>query len=168
MELLIVSDSHGHADGISLALSRQLTPPDALCFLGDGLEDTELLALSPKTMLWTVRGNCDYGARFGDVPAERAVDLWGHRIFMTHGHPFFVKSGYGALLAHAVRIGADLVLCGHTHTPFLQTVAPGECIGGVTVERPLYLFNPGSIGSGSFGTLHLTENAVLFSHGTLR
>ena len=166
MELLIFSDSHGRAGNMQRALSRQIHSPDAVCFLGDGLSDVEAMD-DAKRLLWTVRGNCDFGMRFSDTPTERTVDLWGHRIFMTHGNSFFVKSGYGALLSHAARAGADIVLFGHTHTPLSVTVEAGERIGEVVLERPLYLFNPGSVGAGSFGTLHLTENAVLFSHGTL-
>ncbi len=167
MEILIFSDSHGRAHLMKNALSRQITPPDAVCFLGDGLGDLEALSLE-RALLWTVRGNCDFGTHFADEPLVRTVDVHGHRILMTHGHSFFVKSGYGALLSHAAKTGADVVLFGHTHTPVSLTVEKGERIGDVVLERTVSLFNPGSIGEGSFGTLHLTENAVLLSHGTLQ
>ena len=166
MELLIFSDSHGGAYQMEQALSRQVTRPGAICFLGDGLRDTEVLD-DRGVLLWTVRGNCDYGPLFEDTPTERTVDLLGHRILLTHGHRFFVKSGYGALLSHAMELGADIVLFGHTHAPISLCVEAGERIGNFVTERETYLFNPGSIGQGFFGTLHLTENAVLFSHGTL-
>ena len=55
---------------------------------------------------------------------------------------------------------ADIVLFGHTHTPELKYVSE--------YEKPFYLFNPGSIGSGkgSYGILTLTEGQEpLFSHG---
>ena len=49
------------------------------------------------------------------------------------------------------------------------TVREGELFAGVIVSRTTHLFNPGSIGGreGSFGTLLLRGNEVLFSHGSI-
>ena len=164
MELLIFSDSHGRVDGMRAALERQTRPPQAVCFLGDGLRDTERLTLG-RAMLYDVRGNCDLGME-ADAPIDRTVTLAGHKLFLTHGHMHGVKSGLGALIAAAARMEADVVLFGHTHAPTLIELPAGETVGGTTLARPMYLFNPGSIGmGGSFGTLYLTETTVLFSHG---
>ena len=89
---------------------------------------------------------------------------------MVHGHRYGVKSGMGALLSHAAARDADIVLFGHTHIPHEECIPVGTEIGGVVLTRPMYLFNPGSIGrSGtpSFGTLSLTKDTVLLSHGEL-
>jgi predicted phosphodiesterase len=87
---------------------------------------------------------------------------------LTHGHEWGVKGGLGALIAHAADVGADIVLFGHTHAPTLQTIAVGEQIGKTVLSRPMYLFNPGSIGyDGSFGTLTIKGETVLFGHGRL-
>ena len=169
MELLIFSDSHGRCDGMQTALDRQIRPPQAICFLGDGLRDTEALFLG-RTMLYAVRGNCDWGMH-ADVPTERTVVLEGHRLLLTHGHLYGVKGGIGALIAHAARMDADVVLYGHTHMLCNTVISAGERIGDVTLIRPMYLFNPGSIGHNedgkgcSFGTLLLTDETVLLSHG---
>ncbi len=165
MELLIFSDSHGRVDAMNLALSRQIRPIYAICFLGDGLADTELLRTN-NSLLWTVKGNCDFGVRAADELTERVIDLMGHRILMTHGHLCSVKSGIGALLSRAVELDADAVMFGHTHEAFSLTLPVGETVGGHELTRPLHLFNPGSIGyKGSFGSLCLTEDTLLFSHG---
>ena len=146
------------------ALSRQIRPVQAVCFLGDGLRDVEALPLG-RAMLYDVRGNCDWSTQ-ADVPTERTVSLEGHRLLLTHGHLYGVKSGIGALATYAARLGADIVLFGHTHTPCDTVIDAGEVVGGVTLTRPMHLFNPGSIGmGGSFGTLLLTGETVLFSHG---
>lgn len=165
MELLILSDSHGRADRITEALSLQRRAPDGICFLGDGLRDTEALSFE-ETPLYAVRGNCDWGSFFEDADTERLLFFEGHTLLLTHGHPYGVKSGEGALISRAAALGADIVLFGHTHTPLEQTVPKGSVIDGTALLRPMYLFNPGSIGyEGFFGTLLLKGDTVLFSHG---
>ncbi len=167
MELLIVSDSHGRVENMSAALERQIKCPDAILFLGDGARDLVRLFVC-GTPLWAVHGNCDWSSSDYADKTERLLYLEGHTLLLTHGHEWGVKGGLGALIAHAADLGADIVLFGHTHTPTLQTVAAGERIGKTTLSRPMYLFNPGSIGyEGSFGTLTLKGDSVLFGHGQI-
>jgi putative phosphoesterase len=175
MEFLIFSDSHGKTEGMELALARQIKQPHGIFFLGDGVRDVERLN-ARESLLYDVTGNCDWFSCFcgeGNAPLQRVIDLEGHRIFMTHGHLFGVKGGYGGLLAQAVEVGADIVLSGHTHVPHLEILPVGEFVGATALERPLYLFNPGSIGQNvdgaglSFGTLTLKRDLVLFSHGRI-
>ncbi len=169
MELLIFSDSHGRADGMQAALARQIGHTDAICFLGDGLRDAESLGFP----LYAVRGNCDWESGFSLYPIEMTVEAEGHKLLLTHGHTYGVKGGYGALLAHAADIGADIVLFGHTHRPHEEVIPTGTALSGVVLSRPLYLFNPGSIGYNedgegcSFGTLLLRKGTVLLSHGRI-
>ena len=172
MELLIFSDSHGRFENIQSALSRQVKSLDAILFLGDGARDLDRLFLV-DTPLWAVRGNCDWmSSDFADR-TERLLYLEGHTILLTHGHEWGVKGGLGALIAHAADAKADIVLFGHTHKPTLQTIAAGEKVGKTELLRPMYLFNPGSIGYNedgegySFGTLTLKGESVLFGHGRL-
>ena len=167
MEFLIFSDSHGSASNMSLALDRQIKTPDAILFLGDGARDIDNLFVV-DTPIWAVRGNCDwYSSDLADK-TERLLYFEGHTILLCHGHEWGVKGGLGALIAHAAEIDADIVLFGHTHVPTLQTIAKGETVGKTTLTRPMYLFNPGSIGyEGSFGTLTLRGDAVLLSYGKL-
>ena len=175
MEILIFSDSHGNTDGMRHALDRQVGRIDAIFFLGDGLRDVDALDTGDATV-YRVAGNCDWfsaGAMGALPPTECVTALQGHTILLTHGHRFGVKGGYGALLAHAVGIGADIVLSGHTHMPHAEILPVGTQIGQTVLTRPLYLFNPGSIayntdGHGrSFGVLLLRGETVLLSHGRI-
>ena len=167
MEFLIFSDSHGSVSNMSEALSRQVKSPDAIIFLGDGARDIDNLFVV-DTPIWAVRGNCDGASSDLADKTERLLHFEGHTILMVHGHEWGVKSGYGALIRHAVEVDADIVLFGHTHTPVEQVIPKGEAVGKLVLSRPLYLFNPGSIGyDGSFGTLTLKGESVLFSHGDL-
>ena len=167
MEFLIFSDSHGSASNMSRALDRQIKTPDAILFLGDGARDLDRLFVC-DTPIWAVRGNCDwYSSDLADK-TERLLHFEGHTILICHGHEWGVKSGMGALIAHAAEVDADIVLFGHTHVPTVTTIAAGENVGKTVLSRPMYLFNPGSIGyEGSFGVLTLKGENVLLSHGKL-
>jgi putative phosphoesterase len=167
MEFLIFSDSHGSAQTMSAAIDRQIKMPDAVLFLGDGARDLDRLFLC-DIPIWAVRGNCDWSSSDYADKTERLLYFEGHTILLCHGHEWGVKGGMGALIAHAAEVGADIVLFGHTHTPTVKAIAAGEQVKGTTLTRPMYLFNPGSIGyEGSFGTLTLKGESVLLSHGKL-
>lgn len=165
MELLIFSDSHGCFEAMKEALARQVRRPDGVLFLGDGLRDAEML--ESDIPWYTVKGNCDWFG--GERPDEIVMAMGGHTLLLTHGHRYGVKSGLGALLKHAAEVGADVVMYGHTHKPDLQVVNAGESVGNKILEKPIYLFNPGSIGDRehSFGTLSLSSKLVFFSHGAV-
>ena len=168
MKLLVFSDSHGRDDGMRRALALH---PDAegVFFLGDGArEATALAELDRSRFFIGVRGNCD-GLLFGllggsELREEEEITLMGHKILLLHGHTVGVKGGLGGIISCARRRDADLVLFGHTHEPLEQYLSDGE--------KPLYLFNPGSIsrpnrGAPSYGIVTLTEGGILLSHGTL-
>ena len=172
MNLLVFSDAHGNSSKMKTAVARQLMlpfgeRPDYILFLGDGigafdeLDAFELLGAS----LLAVKGNCDsIGA--SDIPELRIPTFANYRTVMTHGHRFSVKSGLEELVSFGVQNRADLVLFGHTHRPVCHTFDAGEQVYGVSPERPLVLFNPGSIGyEGSFGTVKLSRNGIFCSHG---
>ncbi len=151
------------------ALDRQIRRPQAVIFLGDGLRDLDRLEFG-DTPVHRVSGNCDlFSVGMIDVcREEELIPIAGHRMLLVHGHKYGVKGGLGALISHAAKENADLVLYGHTHVPRLDVLPIGTTIGDRRLEREMYLFNPGSIGQGgSFGTLTLQGNNVLFSHGEL-
>jgi putative phosphoesterase len=170
MDILIFSDSHGDTAGIRQMLRQQIHRPDAIFFLGDGLRDTDQLSpIDPS--LYRVYGNCDWFSA-EEAPFEIVMALGGHVIFATHGHLYHAKETEHALLAHAAEVGADIVLFGHTHMPTLKVIPAGTAFasitrGTVTCPHPIYLFNPGSLRAGSFGTLTIQSEQLLFAHGTL-
>jgi len=145
-------------------LARQIRQPDGVIFLGDGVRDAD--SIEGELPWYTVRGNCDLF--LSDRPEEIVMALEGHVLFLSHGHRYGVKGGIGALLSRAADVDADIVMFGHTHVPMQQVIDAGSTIGGTVTKRPIYLFNPGSIGGfdGSFGTLTLNRQTVFFSHGT--
>ena len=133
MKILVFSDSHHALGNMYDAVMRE--KPDQILHLGDHYTDAEdLQSAFSNTAIQYVPGNCDYAY---DLPSERLLILDGVRIFMTHGHRYYVKSGLEQLLYAATRQNADIALFGHTHIAHLET------IDGIT-----YL-NPASCGIGT-------------------
>lgn len=140
IKVLVVSDSHGDVENMCRAV--ELTQPRMVLHLGDGWRDAELLSQRyPDLPLEKVPGNCDYRVRDS---AERIILIGDKRILVCHGHTLGVKSDLGMVLREAIDRGADAVLFGHTHKPF------------VDIRRGVVMLNPGSIGNyarPSYGTL---------------
>lgn len=128
MKILLVSDTHGRDDRLEEAL--EIEKPDFLCHMGDieGSEDyIRALANCPIAM---VSGNNDF---YTDLNPEVTFELQGFRIFMTHGHYYYVSMGTDRLKSAGRRNGADIVLFGHTHRPVLE------------FEKDIIVANPGSL-----------------------
>ncbi len=170
MDILVISDSHGRREKIEEAIERQIQKPAAVIFLGDGLRDM-MYADTGDIPIYRVSGNCDMGGLFSDngVLTEQTVEICAKRIFMTHGHRYGVKSALTPLISEAVKREADIVLFGHTHEGFEMELCEGNDYG-IKTKKPLYIMNPGSIGSYPyyFGVISIDrEGRVLLSHGSL-
>ncbi len=157
MKILVFSDSHGAASKMMKAAEAH---PDAdmFIFLGDGLRDAERLFSRYSDIPHVgVCGNCDTFVNMGGESFlnEQTVDLGGIRIFCCHGHKYGVKSTELNLWFRAKEKEADLVLFGHTHEPFERYF------------EGIRLFNPGSVGMGSYGVIYIENSAVVASHGKI-
>ena len=164
MKILCFSDSHGDTRFIQSALAMH-RDAEAVFFLGDGLSDIERFVYEDKVRPWFfVRGNCDHFAFVGDREAPRAdtVTLGGKRITFTHGDLYGAKSGKDELIALALNTRADILLFGHTHTPYESYVD--------TADGGLYLFNPGAasysyLKTPHYGIINITPDGIILSHG---
>ena len=166
MKCLVFSDSHGSTYCMLKALSMH-KDAEVVFFLGDGLADADAAEyadrMSGRARAWfAVKGNCDFRSVFLEREIEKvdSVTLMNKKIVLTHGDLYGAKYGTGGLTSLAHKEKADIVLFGHTHTPYEEYV---------NEEKPHYLFNPGSAGSNSysFGIMTLAESGVLFSHGNV-
>ncbi len=159
MKCLIFSDSHGKASNMCEVLSKN-RDAEVVFFLGDGIADlltvreAEINSGVYRTYL-PVRGNSDLGflSSSHGVGKTEEIVLQGKKIVYTHGDLYDAKYGMSGLNALIKDRCADILLFGHTHTPY------------EAYENGVYIFNPGSIREGSFGILTLKEGSVLFSHG---
>ena len=161
MKCIVFSDSHGNTRNMRQAL---LANPDAeaVFYLGDGLSDADIVSSADSGRAWiAVAGNCDFSPMFRDsfVKKTDKVTLDGQRIVLTHGDLYGAKYGIGGLLSLAKEESASILLFGHTHEP-CEKYLPTEDAG-------VYLFNPGSIGAGSYGIVLICEKGILLSHGKI-
>lgn len=172
MQLLVLSDSHGRADRVREAVSR-CRGVDMILFLGDGLRDLSILDPASALRLCTVRGNCDgYSFLSDDTPEERFLALDEYHILMMHGHTHGVKGGMSRAVSCAAARGADLLLYGHTHEPMATYLPAGTVVGDTVLAKPMYVFNPGSLGAPrwgepSYGRVDLRRGGIVCSHSSL-
>ncbi len=147
MKILVLSDSHGTTEHMSLAVKKER--PDAIIHLGDHAADADVLDREfPLLPLCRVKGNCDfYEDRY---PTERCIEWAGVKIFATHGHRYGVKGGLLRFQYAALEKGAQVALFGHTHC------ACCEELGN------LWLLNPGACGGGSptYGTIEIEDGRI--------
>jgi putative phosphoesterase len=159
MKLLVFSDSHGRGKNILEAVDLHGGVADAIIFLGDGLSDLEAVKRKyDKIPVFSVKGNCDF-YDFNDTPEEILVNFDGIKILLCHGHKYGVKSSLTRILYRCLELEADAVFFGHTHVPVEMTE--------YVAEKRIQIFNPGSIGSYSYGVVNTSGKVLVMSHGSL-
>ena len=128
MKILLVSDTHGRDEHLKEVL--KIEKPDFLCHMGDVEGSEDYIRVIADCPLAIVAGNNDF---WSDLNPEVTFELQGFRIFMTHGHYYYVHGGTDQLKAAGRRKNADIVLFGHTHSPLLE------------VDQDIIVANPGSL-----------------------
>jgi uncharacterized protein len=140
LRLAVVADTHSAPHPESLRLIAELKP-DAIVHGGDVGDLAVLGALGEIAPTYAVRGNID--TRAPGLPDVLTLDIGDGderllRVLLLHIAVFGPK-----LRAETLRLvkeyTADLVICGHSHVPFLGR------------DRGIPVFNPGSIGPRRFG-----------------
>ncbi|MCD8012602.1 MAG: metallophosphoesterase [Lachnospiraceae bacterium] len=130
MKILVVSDTHGYEDNLKRALDT-VGQPDCMIHLGDSENTLENMQKIANCPVYMVGGNCDYFTR---LPLTRIEELDGCRIFMTHGHYYYVSVGVRDLAEEARTNNCTVAMFGHTHRPFIDESDP-----------QLTILNPGSL-----------------------
>lgn len=129
MRILIVSDTHKKHENLRMAL-RQVSPIDLVIHLGDAEGYESQIQTICDCPLEIVAGNNDF---FSSLPREKEIMVGDYHVFLTHGHDYYVNVGIEELKREAAVRGADIVMFGHTHVPFLEE------------EENLVVLNPGSL-----------------------
>lgn len=116
-KIMIVSDTHGNNQYLNKALEAE-GAFDLFLHLGD-LEGSEYFIESfVEGKKELIAGNNDY---YVEYPNEKMIEVQGYRIWMTHGHRYQVYMGVSALREAGIQKGADIILFGHIHQPYLET-----------------------------------------------
>lgn len=129
MKILIVSDTHGRHGNLDEILERE-GRIDMLLHLGDIEDGEHYIEAAVDCPMHLLSGNNDY---FSYLPGEKEIKIGGYRVFMTHGHGYYVSVNTKRLRDEANRRCVDVVLFGHTHKPYMD------------VEGDLKVINPGSL-----------------------
>lgn len=156
MKVLVVSDTHNDIGGVLEIIDKE-PKIDHIIHLGDHVEDAEdLKSIYPNIPIDYVRGNTDYSDY--QIEESKMLELCGKKIWITHGHLYYVKTSYRALIKYGEQCKADIILFGHTHIPLLEK------------SGNMYVMNPGST-SGTrschgctYGMLELEEGKDIKAH----
>lgn len=129
MKVLIVSDTHRRNDNYIKVLER-VSPVDMVVHCGD-IEGSEyLIAESAGCPVQMVVGNNDF---FSDLPREKEFQIGKYKVWLTHGHNYYVSMGNETIKQEARQREVDIVMYGHTHRPVID------------IEEGLVAVNPGSL-----------------------
>lgn len=126
--LSVISDTHGARSNLS-RLVGDFAVSDKVVFLGDGLNDlNELFEFQDKII--KVAGNCDFTPF---VSKRETFTIEGVKFLAVHGDEFSVKSTLVRIKEYAIKIGANVVLYGHTH------------LSNINEEDGIIFVNPGTL-----------------------
>lgn len=128
MKVLVVSDTHKKNDNYFKLVERY--KPDLVIHCGDSEGSEYALTECAGCPVQIVLGNNDF---FSYLPREVELTLEGFKIWVTHGHNYYVSMGNELLKREALARGANIVLYGHTHRPVVDK------------EGSVIAVNPGSL-----------------------
>jgi putative phosphoesterase len=142
MRIAVLSDTHtSSVDRIPAKTLEALAGADVIVHAGDFTERAVLDGLRAKGEVRAVHGNMDSAELKRLLPDRELFVLNGKRVGLTHGWgPPWGLAGRVRKLFGDV----DLVIFGHSHVPWNQTV------GGTL------LFNPGSA-KGTYGLISIED-----------
>ncbi|MCI9573419.1 metallophosphoesterase [uncultured Acetatifactor sp.] len=131
MKVLIVSDTHRKNDNYFKAL--ELVKPDLVIHCGDAEGAEYVLTNAAACPVQIVLGNNDF---FSYLPRELELELGSFRVWVTHGHNYYVSMGSEVIKREARARGFDIVMYGHTHKPSVDRQ------GGIIAVNPGSLSYP--------------------------
>lgn len=132
MRILIVSDTHRRDQNLMQVL-KKMGELDMLIHCGDVEGSEDYIRQEAGCPVHIVSGNNDF---FSRLPREEEFMIGNYRVWLTHGHNYYVSVDGETIREQALARGADIVMYGHTHRPRIDLARkPGD----VTA------INPGSI-----------------------
>ena len=131
MKVLICSDTHRKHDNY-LSVVEKEGPFDMMIHCGDTEGGEYLINESAGCPSEIVAGNNDF---FGDLPRERTLLLGGKKVWITHGHNYYVSFETAFIVEEARSRGVDVVMYGHTHKPVVEDLGV-LCINPGSLSYP--------------------------------
>ena len=128
MKILVVSDTHRKNENYFKVL--EMHHPDMVIHCGDSEGSEYAITEAAQCPVKIVLGNNDF---FSDLPREQEFNIGKYKVWLTHGHNYYVSMGSETINKEAVARRMDIVMYGHTHRPEIDR--EGEVIA----------INPGSL-----------------------
>jgi putative phosphoesterase len=159
LRLVVVADTHGNPHPGSAALITA-ERPDAIVHAGDIGDLSVLTELEKIAPVHAVRGNIDVRVERIPEALTLTVEVPGRsplRVLVVHIGVIGPKLR-GEVAALAKNEGASLVVCGHSHVPFIGR------------DKGIAVFNPGSVGPRRFalpivfGVMEVDASGVKLRH----
>lgn len=129
MRILVVSDTHGRHTNLDQIL-KKVGEMDMFIHLGDVENGDVYLDVIIECEKHIVGGNNDF---FSGLPREDEFYIGKKKVYITHGHQYGVAYGVEEIKREGLSRGADIVMFGHTHRPYLE------------IGENITILNPGSV-----------------------
>lgn len=128
MKVIIVSDTHRQNENYFKVL--KMHEPDMVVHCGDVEGSEYALTQAANCPVYMVSGNNDF---FSELPRELEFQIAEYKVWVTHGHNYYVSMGSERIKQEAKERGVDIVFYGHTHRPV------------VDISEDVIAVNPGSL-----------------------
>lgn len=128
MKIIIVSDTHKKNNNYFNVLN--IHKPDMIIHCGDAEGSEYAITEAADCPVQIVLGNNDF---FSSLPRELEFSVGKYKVWVTHGHNYYVSMGNERLKQEAIARGVDIVLYGHTHRPVID------------IDEKIIAVNPGSL-----------------------
>ena len=115
MKVLIVSDTHRKNENYFKVL--KIHNPDMVIHCGDAEGSEYVLSEAAGCPVQIVLGNNDF---FSYLPRELDLKIGPFKVWVTHGHNYYVSMGNEVIKREAAARGVDIVMYGHTHKPVVD------------------------------------------------
>ncbi|MBO5472404.1 MAG: metallophosphoesterase [Lachnospiraceae bacterium] len=129
MKILIVSDTHRRNENF-LRVVEKVGPLDMVVHCGDVEGSEYIISKAAGCPVEMVQGNNDF---FSDLPREKEFMIGRYKVWLTHGHHYYISMNYEMIKEEARIREIDIIMCGHTHKPLID------------IEKDVTVLNPGSL-----------------------
>lgn len=129
MKILIVSDTHRQNENYFRVIDK-VAPVDMVIHCGDVEGGEYIIEQKAACPVEIVLGNNDY---FSELPREKVFMIGSYKVWLTHGHNYYVTVENGSIKREAISRGVDIVMYGHTHRPVID------------IGKNITAINPGSL-----------------------
>ena len=134
MKILIVSDTHKKNENYFKVL--EMHHPDMVIHCGDAEGSEYALSAAAKCPVYIVLGNNDF---FSDLPREITLDIGPYKVWVTHGHNYYVSMGNETIKKEAIDRGVDIVLftggVGENQSLCREEVCKGLEFMGIEIDK---------------------------------